>query len=180
MNNQKEMCENCEVKQEELIERTDGLCEQIICMHMINEEAVKEGEKVEVVAPTPAKKRKFKVEKKNGEEDVIFPTTKEMNKSVATSFSSLPVDVVYQITNAKKKTDEFSGDECADLTLKGKGEYFTHVVRSTKAIYNKLYQEEKYEEDCMKNNFYIMSKGPKLTSKKWTYLDFIILTKEKL
>ena len=58
------MCENCEVKQEELIERTDGLCEQIICMHMINEEEVKEGEKVEVVAPTPAKTRKFKVEKK--------------------------------------------------------------------------------------------------------------------
>ena len=175
MNNQNEMCDNCEVEQEQLIESSSGLCEQIICTHMIN----KEQEKVEIVV-VPAKKRKYKVVKKTGEEDTLFPTTNEVNKSVASSFSSLPIDVVYQITNAKKKTDEFSGDECADLTLKGKGEYFTQVIRSTKAIYNKLYQEEKYEEDCMKNNFYIMSKGPKLTSKKWSYLDFIILTKKKL
>ena len=136
--------------------------------------------KEEVVEQEPVlKKRKYKVGKKDEEDDMEFPTTDDMHQSIVSSFSALTIDKVYHITNVEQKTDKFSGEACAHLTLKGKGEYFTRVVRSTKAIYDKLYKEETYEESRTKNNFYIMSRGVKLTSKKWNYLDFIILKKGK-
>ena len=175
-----ETCGICQDEQAEGIKISGGSCGQVICTHEIYDKEEEEKDDEVFVTPVPAKKRKCKAEKKNEENDTDFPTTEQMDQSVVSSFSALPIDKVYQIMNVEQKTDKFNGEACIYLTLKGKGEYFTRVIRSTKAIYNKLYQEEKYEEDCMKNHFYIMSKGAKLTSKKWTYLDFIILKKKKL
>ena len=163
----KTMCDCCAKEQEELIDISGGLCEQIVCTHNMKEE---------VVEPIRTKKRKHDADEE------VFPTATEMVQSIVISFSNLPTEEVFQIMKAEKKTEVFNEEtnECAHLTLKRKGEYRHQVVRTTKAIYKKLYEEEKYEKDCTRNNFYIMSKGVKLTSKKWNYLDFIILKKKKL
>lgn len=187
-------CAVCIAEQEDLFERTGGACGQVICTHpvvfnfegvdmeptqnMINTEV--EEEVRDETMPPVVKKRKHKSTKKDEEHESEFPTLEEMHQSVVSSFSTLPIDKIYQILSAEKKTDKFNGEACAHITVKAKGEWVTRVVRSTQAIFDKLYKEEKYEDNHAKNNFYIVSKGKKLTSKKWNYLDFIIMKKKKL
>lgn len=135
-----QQCETCIKEQEELMERTDGCCGQIICDHNTN---MNEGEEEEendyelgeivddfttpVVKKARKEKRKIQESEKNyvrkqlfedetsdeinESDEGIFPTVKEMMQTNAIAFSKLCIEEVYQIIHAEKKTLKYNGEE---------------------------------------------------------------------
>ena len=180
-----EVCNQCFEEQEDLLERTGGSCGQIVCTHMgivTKEEEKKEEEKERGEKRKSTKNNKSSNEKKQKTEDeydTSFPTMMEMTQAQVMAFSKLPENVIYKIEKAVKKVETFNGNEneCAYLTLRKKGSRTTQLVRSTRTVYKNLYENERYEENQKKNEFFIINLGEKVSSNQLKYCNFTILRK---
>ena len=164
---------------------------QIVCTHNYvakeehmnkddekKEEVVEEKERVEKRKLPKNNKssneKKQKIEKNEDEDN--FPTMVEMTEGVM-AFSKVLENVIYKIENSVKTVETFNGkrNECAYMTLRKQGSKTTQLVRSTETVYKNLYENERYEENRKKNDFFIINLGEKMSANQLKYINFNIV-----
>ena len=103
------MCNVRFQEQNELLESTNGECEQIICTHGIEEET-----------PQPQVKKRKRIQ----------------TKIVVLAFGKVPVKEPFQIMKVEEKTETFKGvtSKKLHMALRKKGEQNTQVVRCSGTI----------------------------------------------